>query len=143
MTSTITDRSPLPVPELGHDAIAAETPTPDETATPTVLSLQDVSFYYGAFRAVKDITFDVPTHQITAIIGPSGCGKSTLLRCDQPDERPDPGRPRRGPDHVPRRGHLRLVRRPGGGPPADRDGLPEAEPVPEVDLRQRRRSGRG
>jgi phosphate transport system ATP-binding protein len=39
-----------------------------------------VSFYYGAFRAVKGITFDVPTHQITSIIGPSGCGKSTLLR---------------------------------------------------------------
>jgi phosphate transport system ATP-binding protein len=29
---------------------------------------------------VKDITFDVPTHQITSIIGPSGSGKSTLLR---------------------------------------------------------------
>jgi len=45
-----------------------------------VISLRDVSFYYGAFRAVRDISFDVPTHRITAIIGPSGCGKSTLLR---------------------------------------------------------------
>ena len=43
-------------------------------------SLRDVSFYYGAFRAVKDVTLDVPKHRITALIGPSGCGKSTLLR---------------------------------------------------------------
>ena len=79
MTSTMTDRSPLPVPELGHDAIAAK-PNAPEAAAPPVISLQAVSFYYGAFRAVKDITFDVPTHQITSIIGPSGSGKSTLLR---------------------------------------------------------------
>ena len=47
---------------------------------PPVIRLKDVSFYYGAFRAVKDISIDVPTHRITALIGPSGCGKSTLLR---------------------------------------------------------------
>jgi phosphate transport system ATP-binding protein len=51
-----------------------------EAAAPPVLRLQDVHFYYGAFRAVKDVNIDVPTHQITALIGPSGCGKSTLLR---------------------------------------------------------------
>ncbi|HYH92875.1 MAG TPA: phosphate ABC transporter ATP-binding protein PstB [Candidatus Saccharimonadales bacterium] len=45
-----------------------------------IMRLQGVSFYYGAFRAVKDISIDVPTHRITALIGPSGCGKSTLLR---------------------------------------------------------------
>jgi phosphate transport system ATP-binding protein len=48
--------------------------------TVAILRLQDVSFYYGAFRAVKDISIDIPTHRITALIGPSGCGKSTLLR---------------------------------------------------------------
>ena len=80
MTSTMTDRSPLPVPDVGRDAGPEATPALVETATPAVISLQDVSFYYGAFRAVKGITFDVPTHQITSIIGPSGCGKSTLLR---------------------------------------------------------------
>jgi phosphate transport system ATP-binding protein len=47
---------------------------------PPVISLKDLSFYYGAFRAVKDISIDIPTHRITALIGPSGCGKSTLLR---------------------------------------------------------------
>jgi phosphate transport system ATP-binding protein len=51
------------------------------TATvPPVLRLQEVSCYYGTFRAVKDISIDIPTHRITALIGPSGCGKSTLLR---------------------------------------------------------------
>ncbi len=39
-----------------------------------------MSVRYGSFRAVKDITFDVPAHAITALIGPSGSGKSTLLR---------------------------------------------------------------
>ncbi len=51
-----------------------------ETDVAPILRLQNVSFYYGAFRAVKDISIDVPTHRITALIGPSGCGKSTLLR---------------------------------------------------------------
>jgi len=45
-----------------------------------IIELQDVSFYYGGFRAVKDISIEVPTHRITALIGPSGSGKSTLLR---------------------------------------------------------------
>jgi phosphate transport system ATP-binding protein len=45
-----------------------------------VFDLQKLSCFYGSFRAVRDISFRVPRHQITAIIGPSGCGKSTLLR---------------------------------------------------------------
>jgi phosphate transport system ATP-binding protein len=51
-----------------------------EAALPTVIELQGVSFYYGAFRAVKEIDIKVPARRITALIGPSGCGKSTLLR---------------------------------------------------------------
>src|SRR5581483_7460169 len=34
-----------------------------------------------SFRAVHDVTMDVPKQRITGLIGPSGCGKSTLLRC--------------------------------------------------------------
>jgi phosphate transport system ATP-binding protein len=40
----------------------------------------DFHFYYGAFRAVKDVTLSIERKKITAIIGPSGCGKSTVLR---------------------------------------------------------------
>ena len=45
-----------------------------------VFELDGLSCYYGSFRAVRDISFQVPKNQITALIGPSGCGKSTLLR---------------------------------------------------------------
>jgi phosphate transport system ATP-binding protein len=43
--------------------------------------VQDLSFYYGDFRALKGITMPVHERQVTALIGPSGCGKSTFLRC--------------------------------------------------------------
>ena len=44
------------------------------------VSLENLSLYYGEFRAVKDVNLVLPPRAITAIIGPSGCGKSTLLR---------------------------------------------------------------
>ena len=44
------------------------------------VSAVDFSVCYGANEAVKDVTFDIPQGQVTAIIGPSGCGKTTLLR---------------------------------------------------------------
>jgi len=46
----------------------------------TVFDIEDVSVYYGDFRAVRDITVPIYQHQITALIGPSGCGKTTFLR---------------------------------------------------------------
>ncbi|MCL2880294.1 MAG: phosphate ABC transporter ATP-binding protein PstB [Treponema sp.] len=44
------------------------------------LRLQAVNLYYGTYHALGDMTFDIPSCAITAIIGPSGCGKSSLLR---------------------------------------------------------------
>src|SRR5215212_5271371 len=46
-----------------------------------IVSLRDLRVFYGTFLAVTGVSFDVPKHQITALIGPSGCGKSTVLRC--------------------------------------------------------------
>ena len=35
----------------------------------------------GSFRAVKDVSFEVPKGQFYTLLGPSGCGKTTTLRC--------------------------------------------------------------
>jgi phosphate transport system ATP-binding protein len=44
------------------------------------ISVRKLSFYYGTFRALIDVTLDIHERHITALIGPSGCGKSTFLR---------------------------------------------------------------
>lgn len=46
----------------------------------TVFSIRSMRVRYGTFTAVRDISFDIPQNEITALIGPSGCGKSTVLR---------------------------------------------------------------
>src|SRR5690242_2809058 len=44
------------------------------------LAVSELSFYYGRYQALHDVSFEIPERRVTAIIGPSGCGKSTLLR---------------------------------------------------------------
>jgi len=43
--------------------------------------VRDLSFYYGSFQGVKNLSLPIHQERVTALIGPSGCGKSTLLRC--------------------------------------------------------------
>jgi phosphate transport system ATP-binding protein len=40
----------------------------------------NVTAYYGAFKAIENISLTVEPKTVTALIGPSGCGKSTFLR---------------------------------------------------------------
>ena len=44
------------------------------------IKIENLNFFYGQNRALKDITLSLRENEITAFIGPSGCGKSTLLR---------------------------------------------------------------
>jgi phosphate transport system ATP-binding protein len=46
-----------------------------------VFSCRDLSVFYGANQALKNVTLDVGRRQVLAAIGPSGCGKSSFLRC--------------------------------------------------------------
>ncbi len=50
---------------------------------PSILKAEtkNLSFMYGATKALRNNSLPVGQNQITALIGPSGCGKSTLLRC--------------------------------------------------------------
>jgi phosphate transport system ATP-binding protein len=43
--------------------------------------VRNLSFYYGANKALKNANLTLPVNAVTALIGPSGCGKTTLLRC--------------------------------------------------------------
>ena len=53
--------------------------TVETIANPKVV-VKDLNFYYGNYRALKDINLSIAEKMVTAFIGPSGCGKSTLLR---------------------------------------------------------------
>jgi phosphate transport system ATP-binding protein len=49
---------------------------PDEV----VFDAENVSIYYGTFKAVTNVSLSIYQNEITAFIGPSGCGKTTVLR---------------------------------------------------------------
>ncbi|MDB5710765.1 MAG: phosphate transporter ATP-binding protein [Sphingomonas bacterium] len=44
------------------------------------ITARNVSVFYGANRAIDDVSIDIDRDNVTAFIGPSGCGKSTFLR---------------------------------------------------------------
>ena len=54
--------------------------SPPSSAAPDKIVVRDLNFYYGAKRALEQITVAIPANLVTAFIGPSGCGKSTFLR---------------------------------------------------------------
>jgi phosphate transport system ATP-binding protein len=45
------------------------------------MKVQDLSAFYGSFKALTDVSIDVRANKVTVLIGPSGCGKSTFIRC--------------------------------------------------------------
>ncbi len=55
--------------------------TPTEQPDAPAFAVKNLSMWYGAKEAVRNVTIDIPARRVTAIIGPSGCGKSTFLRC--------------------------------------------------------------
>jgi sulfate transport system ATP-binding protein len=55
------------------------------------INVTHVSKAFGDFVALDDVTLDVPSGKLTALLGPSGGGKSTLLRIIGGLETPDSG----------------------------------------------------
>jgi sulfate transport system ATP-binding protein len=55
------------------------------------IRISGVSKTFGDQTAVRDLSLDVETGSLVALLGPSGCGKSTLLRIIAGLEQPDQG----------------------------------------------------
>jgi sulfate/thiosulfate transport system ATP-binding protein len=55
------------------------------------IEVRNVSKRFGSFQALDDVSLDVGSGSLTALLGPSGSGKSTLLRIIAGLEIPDTG----------------------------------------------------
>jgi glutamate/aspartate transport system ATP-binding protein len=46
-----------------------------------MISIRNVSKYYGSFQALADCNVEVKKGEVIVVCGPSGSGKSTLIKC--------------------------------------------------------------
>ncbi len=58
----------------------------------TAIAVEHISKNYGSFRAVDDLTFEVFSGEIFALLGPNGSGKTTTIRMVLDILKPDAGR---------------------------------------------------
>ncbi len=137
------DTGVIPIRTSGRGMLQVAVDETRRTAAlkaPIKARAEALNFYYGQFKALKNLNIEIREKQVTALIGPSGCGKSTFLRCFNRMHDLTPGHALRGPHHAAARGD-----QPGGAQHrsdrsahAHRHGVSEAEPISEVDLRERR-----
>ena len=55
------------------------------------IEIRNVSKQFGDFQALRDVSLDIASGELIALLGPSGCGKTTLLRIIAGLETPDVG----------------------------------------------------
>ena len=96
-----------------------------------IIQIKDANSFYGPKQILKNVTLNFPAKTVTALMGPSGCGKSTLIRCLNrmndlvPRFRFEGKIIYKGIDLYAKDVDITDLRR------EDRDGFPEAEPLPQ------------
>ena len=76
--------------------VVPETAPPAPEPRPTgaggaLLQLRGVQKHFGAVQALTDVSFDVPSGAVTALVGDNGAGKSVLIKCISGIHQPDGG----------------------------------------------------
>ena len=67
--------------EEQHEARQGSEGAPYDDGSTLGMKIENLSAFYGSFKAVTEVSIDIRANKVTAIIGPSGCGKSTFIRC--------------------------------------------------------------
>ena len=139
--ASVEDRQTVPEPDRHGGSRAASRPrrarprrcvgrTPNAAGTSTSST--------ATSRRSTTSTIDIAERQVTAFIGPSGCGKSTFLRCLNRMNDTIASAGVEGEIQLDGARHLRSQRWTSCSCARGRHGVPEAQPVPQVDLRERR-----
>ena len=69
----------IPASAASANSPRNELKTANQTAA-AKLRASNLTFRYGAFIALRNVSIPLYSGKVTALMGPSGCGKSTLLR---------------------------------------------------------------
>jgi phosphate transport system ATP-binding protein len=70
----------IPLSDAAEEDIPRETVGEITVDNPRIVC-RNVDVYYEDKQAIKNVSIDIGTNEVVAMIGPSGCGKSTFLRC--------------------------------------------------------------